>query len=74
MQLLEAARFRHLTGVNVGLEAPITDDVRAALTAMGHVIVSQPMGAYGGAQAIIKLSKRCSAGCDPRRDGYAAGP
>ncbi len=72
-QAIDAARFRHLNGANVGLEAPITDDVRAALTAMGHVIVNQPLTAYGGAQAIIRLQKGYAAGSDPRKDGYAAG-
>ena len=72
-QAIDVARFRHLNGANVGLEAPISDDVRAKLTAMGHVIVNQPMGAYGGAQAIIRLPKGYAAGSDPRKDGYAAG-
>jgi gamma-glutamyltranspeptidase/glutathione hydrolase len=72
-QAIDVARFRHLNGANVGLEAPIGDDVRNALTAMGHVVVSQPMGAYGGAQAIIRLPKGYAAGSDPRKDGYAAG-
>ena len=37
-QAIDAARFRHMDGMNVSLEAPITDSVRAALTAMGHVV------------------------------------
>ena len=72
-QAIDVARFRHLNGVSVGLEAPITDSVRAALIAMGHTISSQPMGAYGGAQAIVRLPKGYGAGSDPRKDGYAAG-
>ena len=48
---IDAPRFRHLDGLRVALEAPVGDSVRAALTALGHVLVDQPPGAFGGAQA-----------------------
>ena len=70
---IDAARFRHYDGYRVALEAPIADGVRAALVAMGHVLIEQPTIAFGGAQAIIRLPKGFSAGSDPRKDGMAAG-
>ena len=60
-------------GQRVALEAPIGDAVRAALTAMGHVLIDQPPGAFGGAQAIVRLPKGFAAGSDPRKDGMAVG-
>jgi gamma-glutamyltranspeptidase/glutathione hydrolase len=57
----------------VALEPPIGDDVRAALTAMGHVIIEQPTIAFGGAQAIVRLPRGLAAGSDPRKDGMAVG-
>ena len=70
---IDAARFRHYEGQRVALEAPVGDSVRAALTAMGHMLVDQPPGAFGGAQAIVRLSKGFAAGSDPRKDGMAVG-
>ena len=70
---IDAARFRHLDGTRVALEAPITDSVRAALTAMGHTIIDERPVQFGGSQAIIRLPKGYAAGSDPRKDGYAAG-
>ncbi len=72
-QSIDAARFRHIDGLRVEVEAPITDSVRAALTAMGHVVTDGLRTQFGGAQAIIKLPRGYSAGSDPRKDGYAAG-
>jgi gamma-glutamyltranspeptidase / glutathione hydrolase len=72
-QAIDAARFRHMDGLRVIVEAPITDGVRAALTSMGHVIAEGKLTQFGGAQAIIKLTKGYSAGSDPRKDGMAVG-
>jgi len=72
-QAIDAARFRHLEGMKVMLEAPITDSVRAALTAMGHVVSEGPSGSMGGSQAIIRLERGYAAGSDPRKDGMAVG-
>ena len=44
-----------------------------ALTAMGHVLIDQPSGAFGGAQAIVRLPQGFAAGSDPRKDGMAVG-
>ncbi len=70
---MDAPRFRHLNGRRVALEAPIDDDVRRALAALGHVIVDERTVAFGGAQAIIRLAHGWAAGSDPRKDGMAAG-
>jgi gamma-glutamyltranspeptidase / glutathione hydrolase len=72
-QAMDAARFRHTEGMKVFLEAPITDSVRAALTAMGHVVSEGPGSMMGGSQAIIRLDRGYAAGSDPRKDGMAVG-
>ncbi|MDZ7631963.1 MAG: gamma-glutamyltransferase [Gemmatimonadaceae bacterium] len=70
---IDAARFRHLDGQRVALETPVTDGVRAALSAMGHVIVDERPVSFGGAQAIVRLAKGYAAGSDSRKDGMAVG-
>lgn len=70
---IDAPRFRHLEGRRVALEAPIGEDVRRALAALGHVIADERAVAFGGAQAIIRLPRGYAAGSDPRKDGMAAG-
>ncbi|MEP7066819.1 MAG: gamma-glutamyltransferase [Gemmatimonadota bacterium] len=72
-QAIDAARFRHTEGMNVFLEAPVTDSVRTALRAMGHVVSEGPGSMMGGSQAIIRLEHGYAAGSDPRKDGEAAG-
>jgi gamma-glutamyltranspeptidase/glutathione hydrolase len=70
---IDAARFRHYDGQRVALEPPIGDDVRAALAAMGHELIERPTIVFGGAQAVVRLSKGFAAGSDPRKDGLAIG-
>jgi gamma-glutamyltranspeptidase / glutathione hydrolase len=70
---IDAPRFRHYDEQRVALEAPVTDAVRAALAAMGHVLIDQPPIAFGGAQAIVRLPRGFAAGSDPRKDGMAVG-
>ena len=70
---VDAPRFRHLNGRRVALEAPIGDDVRRALSGLGHVIADERTVAFGGAQAILRLAHGWAAGSDPRKDGMAAG-
>jgi len=70
---IDAARFRHFDGLRVGLEAPIPEAVRLALSAMGHQVAPLPPGSAGGGQAVMKLAKGWAAGSDPRKDGMAAG-
>jgi gamma-glutamyltranspeptidase/glutathione hydrolase len=72
-QAIDAPRFRHLDGQQVAIETPVGDGVRAALTAMGHVLVDERPASFGGAQAIVRLSRGYAAGSDPRKDGMAVG-
>jgi gamma-glutamyltranspeptidase/glutathione hydrolase len=68
---VDAPRFRHLGGTRVALEAPVGDEVREALEAMGHRISDG--GSFGGAQVILRLPRGWAAASDPRKDGMAAG-
>jgi gamma-glutamyltranspeptidase / glutathione hydrolase len=70
---IDAARFRHLDGQRVAIEAPVGDAVRSALSALGHVLVDERPVSFGGAQAIVRLAKGYGAGSDPRKDGMAVG-
>ncbi len=70
---IDAPRFRHYDALRVALEPPFGDGVRAALAAMGHVLIEQPTVAFGGAQAIVRLPRGFAAGSDPRKDGLAVG-
>ncbi len=72
-QAIDAARFRHLDGQRLAIESPVGDGVRATLAAMGHVLVDERPIAFGGAQAIVRLSKGYAGGSDPRKDGMAIG-
>jgi len=72
-QAIDAARFRHLTGLRVAIETPVGDTVRTALRALGHTVVDERPISFGGAQAIVKLSRGYGAGSDPRKDGMAVG-
>ena len=72
-EAIDQGRFRHFSGLDVALETPIGDEVRAGLARLGHhVTVLQP-GSAGGAQAVMRLLKGWAAGSDPRKDGMAAG-
>jgi gamma-glutamyltranspeptidase/glutathione hydrolase len=68
---IDAPRVRHMGGTRIVLEEPITDAVRLQLWEMGHTISSG--GSFGGAQAVLRLSRGWAAGSDPRKDGMAAG-
>src|SRR5213082_2284990 len=72
-EAIDAARFRHLEGRRVALEAPIVDSVRHALQALGHDVVVERRVTFGGAQAIMRLPRGYAGGSDPRKDGMAAG-
>ena len=72
-EALDQARFRHISGNQVGLEGPIDEAVRNRLRAMGHQVVDLPASSAGGAQAILRLARGYAAASDPRKDGMAAG-
>ena len=70
---IDAPRFRHYGGLEVRLEGPIGESVRADLRKLGHEVELLQPGSAGGAQAIIRLAKGWAAGSDPRKDGMASG-
>ena len=72
-EAIDAPRFRHLDGQRVAIETPVGDRVRATLTAMGHLLVEERAVSFGGAQAIVRMSRGYAAGSDPRKDGMAVG-
>ena len=72
-QAVDAARFRHMSGLRLALESPIGDSTRTALTKLGHEIVDERNIAFGGAQLVMKLPRGWAAASDPRKDGHAAG-
>ncbi len=72
-EAIDAPRFRHLEGLRVAIEMPVGDQVRAALSSMGHLLVNERPISFGGAQAIVRLPKGYAAGSDPRKDGMAVG-
>ena len=70
---IDAPRFRHLSGYEVAIESPITDETRVGLEGLGHELSVRGGASFGGAQAIIKLERGWAAGSDPRKDGMAVG-
>jgi gamma-glutamyltranspeptidase/glutathione hydrolase len=70
-EAVDAPRVRHMGRTRIVLEAPITDGTRRALEEMGHSISDG--GSFGGAQAILRLTRGWAAASDPRKDGMAAG-
>ncbi|MBM4183326.1 MAG: gamma-glutamyltransferase [Gemmatimonadetes bacterium] len=71
-QAIEAPRFRHLDGRSVAIER-LDPNVARELGARGHELVPPEHTTFGGAQAVLRLSRGWGAGSDPRKDGMAAG-
>jgi gamma-glutamyltranspeptidase / glutathione hydrolase len=73
-EAVDAARFRHLSGTRVAIEAPVGGDVRTALRSLGHDVLDGAGFSFGGAQAIMRLVEGgWASASDPRKDGMAAG-
>lgn len=70
---VDAPRFRSYGGTRLALEAPITQQVREALEALGHELMDESRVAFGGAQLVMRLERGWAAASDPRKDGMAAG-
>jgi gamma-glutamyltranspeptidase/glutathione hydrolase len=70
---VDAPRFRSYSQGRLALESPISEEVREALEAMGHVLMDESRVAFGGAQLVMKLPRGWAAASDPRKDGMAAG-
>ncbi|HSB73934.1 MAG TPA: gamma-glutamyltransferase [Candidatus Methylomirabilis sp.] len=76
-EAIEAPRVRVYQDRVVDAETRIPAEVRAALTARGHVIRELPDWSWvvGGGQGVWvdPVSRALAGGADPRRDGYAVG-
>ena len=72
-EAIDAARFRHYSGLEVSLEGPISESVRKSLEAMGHRVGLLTPDNAGGGQAVMRLLRGWAAASDPRKDGMAAG-
>jgi gamma-glutamyltranspeptidase/glutathione hydrolase len=72
-EAVDAPRFRSYNGARLALESPISDEVRAALEALGHRLLDESGVAFGGAQLVMRLERGWAAASDPRKDGMAAG-
>jgi len=70
---VDTPRFRSYERARLALEAPISEEVRRALEAMGHRLMDETGVAFGGAQLVMRLEKGWAAASDPRKDGMAAG-
>jgi gamma-glutamyltranspeptidase/glutathione hydrolase len=76
-EAIEAPRVRVYRDLAVDAETRIPAEVRAALTARGHVIRELPDWSWvvGGGQGVWvdPVTGALAGGADPRRDGYAMG-
>jgi len=72
-EAIDAPRFRHFSGLRVGLEPPLGDEVRRGLEGLGHEVVELHPYSAGGAQAVLRLDRGWAAASDPRKDGAAGG-
>ena len=72
-EAVDAPRFRHVESRRLALEAPIPDQVRTVLAALGHDIISESDVFFGGAQAVMRWNEGWAAASDPRKDGVAVG-
>lgn len=71
-EAIDAARFRHFSGMRVAIEN-LDPEVATALEALGHELRDPDGVAFGGGQAILRLARGWAAASDPRKDGMAAG-
>lgn len=71
-QAIDAARFRHLSGLRVAIEN-ISPALRADLEALGHEIAPWERVAFGGGQMVVRLERGWAAASDARKDGLAVG-
>ena len=72
---IEAPRYRYMADLAINLEDRVSDAVKSALAARGHVIKPMPPGYmdFGSAQVVYRLDDCWLAGTDNRKDGAAVG-
>jgi len=71
--VLDAPRWRFDTGLDVGVEAAVGEEVLAELERRGHQLTVQPGAQFGGGQLIYRLDDGYVAASEPRKDGQAVG-
>ncbi|MDZ7781306.1 MAG: gamma-glutamyltransferase [Gemmatimonadota bacterium] len=71
-EALDAPRFRHLDGRRVAVEE-LREPTATELGRLGHELLDPEDFAFGGAQAIVRLTRGWAAASDPRKDGMAVG-
>jgi gamma-glutamyltranspeptidase / glutathione hydrolase len=74
-EAISAARFNHVSGLEVALEPEFPRETIATLEAKGHKVVSGSVESFGGAHAIVRDPETGSllGGSDPRKEGCALG-
>ena len=74
-EAVSAARFNHVSGLEVALEPDFSRETIAALEAKGHKIISGTVESFGGAHAIVRDNETGAllGGSDPRKEGCALG-
>ena len=74
-QAVDAARFNHVSGVEVALEPEFPRETIAGLEGKGHKVVSGTVESFGGAHAIVRDGDTGAllGGSDPRKEGCALG-
>ena len=72
-EAINAIRFRHFSKYMCAIEDLVDDKKIAKLENLGHEIIKVDSSKFGGAQAIMKLSKGWAGGSDTRKDGMAIG-
>ena len=71
-EAIDAARFRHRSGLRVAIEN-VTPGLRSALEALGHEIAPWEDTAFGGGQLVMRLERGWAGASDARKDGLAIG-
>ena len=74
-EAVDVLRWRHYSGLRVGLEQGTPLETLSALVRMGHQISLSGGGSFGGAQVILVDPKTGTyfGASDPRKDGAAVG-
>ena len=72
---IDAPRFRITQGLSLNLEAQVSSQVAAELTALGHRIEPLPPGYmdFGCAQVVSRMGEHWIGGADARKDGTVVG-
>jgi gamma-glutamyltranspeptidase/glutathione hydrolase len=70
---LDVPRWRYRADGTLAVEARMDDDLLSKLSRMGHDVVVEPLGEFGGGQIARNDGGTLSGATDPRKDGCASG-